>query len=375
VQVLHVITGLHQGGAEGMLEKLVLTGQRLNPEIPQAVISLGPPAVVADRLSCAGIPVQSLGLRVSPRAASQMFSLLRRLRAGRADTVVQTWLWHADLLGGLCARAAGNHRVVWNLRNSMPQHPSTKPTSRAVARLCARLSRWLPLKIVCNSQAALAAHVALGYRQDKCVVIPNGFDLRLFRPEPATRSPVRERWGVAPDALLVGMVARVDPLKDHATFIGAASQVASAIPAVRFVLVGDRVTSDEGIRKLLERSGISNRFVLQDRSDDIPSVMRALDVFCLASKSEGFPNVLGEAMACGIPAVSSDAGAARELLGDERLVAPVGDAHALAGCLLRLLRLTPEERHAQGVALRSALAAHFDIERVWESYRRLWCSL
>src|SRR5882762_10874103 len=127
-----------------MLEKLVLTGRRLNPEIEQLVINLGEPGVVGNRLGGAGVVVKSLGMSLSLRSVRKLFALARWLRSGPAVAVVQTWLWHADLVGGLCARAGGNRRVVWNLRNSMPHLATTKLLSRAAATLSAHLSRWLP---------------------------------------------------------------------------------------------------------------------------------------------------------------------------------------------------------------------------------------
>jgi glycosyltransferase involved in cell wall biosynthesis len=372
MRVIHLITGLNQGGAEAMLEKLLLTGRRRNPEIEQAVINLGLPGVVAARLVHAGVHVESLGLRFSARSAKQLLYLLKRLRADRRNTVVQTWLWHADLLGGLCARVSGNRRIVWNLRNSMPQLASTKLRSRAVARVCALLSRWVPARIVCNSEAALRAHVAMGYCVEKCVVIPNGFDLQLFVPSAEARRKGRERWGVRLDEPAVGMVARVDPLKDHATFVRAAREVATAMPSVRFVLVGEGVTTDVGIRKLLAETHLAERFVLEERRDDVQSVMNALDVFCLASKSEGFPNVLGEAMACATPAITTDVGDARVIVGDEKLVVAVEDPVRLAHCIMRVLALSPDERRSYGLSLRRSVEARFDMERIWDMYRSLY---
>src|SRR5262249_38844422 len=132
--------------------------RRLNPEIQHVVINLGKAGVVGRRLARAGVVVESLEMTFSLRALGRLAVLAQRLRPGPGMPVIQTWLWHADLIGGLCARAVGNRRIVWNLRNSMPSHTATKRASRAVARVCAWLSRYLPALIVCNSTAALRAH-------------------------------------------------------------------------------------------------------------------------------------------------------------------------------------------------------------------------
>jgi glycosyltransferase involved in cell wall biosynthesis len=376
MRVVHLITGLNQGGAEAMLEKLLLTGRRMNPEIEQSVISLGQQDIVGGRLARAGIQVESLGLRgLSPRLFKQLFLLTMMLRRHKSDTVVQTWLWHADLVGGLCARAGGNRRVVWNLRNSMPQLATTKLLSRTAAFLCAHMSRRLPAKIICNSKAALRAHTAIGYYPGKCIVIPNGFDLRTFVYSAEARKKIRESWGANPGETFVGMVARVDAQKDHATFIRAAGRVATSVPDVRFVLVGAGVPADLNIRTLLMDLSLTERFVLQERRDDVQDVMSALDIFCLASKSEGFPNVLGEAMACGTPAIGTDVGDVREIIGDDRLVSAVADPGSLAACILHVLSLSPEEKRALGLAHRRAIESRFDIEQIWRRYRDLYRSI
>lgn len=376
MRVIHLITGLNQGGAEAMLERLLLTARRMNPEIEQSVISLGAPGVVGARLQQAGIYVDSLNLQQrSPVLVARLLGLTSTLRQHRSDAVVQTWLWHADLVGGLCARVAGNRRVVWNLRNSMPALADTKLLSRLTARICASVSGWLPAKIICNSNAALSAHAAIGYDVSKCVIIPNGFDLRVFVRSPEAGEQVRARWHARPDEVFVGMVARVDPFKDHATFIRAAERVAALVPNTRFVLVGAGVTTDRGIEALLKDLSLTGRFVLEELRDDVQSVMSALDVFCLASKSEGFPNVVGEAMACATPAIATDVGDARELIGDDRLITWPANPASLAAAILHVLSLSPEERRALGLAQRKTIEARFDIEHVWRKYRELYTSL
>jgi len=375
MKVVHVISGLNQGGAEAMLEKLVLTGRRMNPEIEQVVINLGKPGIVGSRLARAGIAVESLEVGLSLRSLARLPVLARRLRSGSVKPVIQTWLWHADLIGGLCARAVGNRRVVWNLRNSMPSHWATKRSSRTVARLCAWLSRRVPATIICNSTAALRAHVAIGYCADKCIVIPNGFDLRLFVNSARARSEVRARWGAEPRDVLVGMVARVDPLKDHATFLRAAAMLTERLPRVRFVLVGEGVTRDPRIRALLAETNQATRFILEERIDDVQKIMSALDVFCLASRSEGFPNVVGEAMACATPTVATDVGDVRSILRDDRLVAAAGDPESLANRIDYVLGLDQQERRALGLRLRCEIETQFDIEQVWIRYRELYVSI
>ena len=170
------------------------------------------------------------------------------------------------------------------------------------------------------------------------------------------------------------MVARTDAQKDHATFIRAAQLIVRVLPSVRFVLVGAGSPPTQRSARCWFTVSLQHRFILEERRDDVADLMGALDVFCLASRSEGFPNVIGEAMACGTPAVASDAGDARAIIGDDRLVAKVGDADALATCLLRVLQLSASQRAALGLAQRRRIEQCFDIDQIWRRYLELYLS-
>lgn len=171
------------------------------------------------------------------------------------------------------------------------------------------------------------------------------------------------------------MVARIDPLKDHATFVRAAARVAARIPRARFALIGAGVTQDDVIQDVLKETQLSSRFILEERSDDVQNIMSALDVFCLASRSEGFPNVIGEAMACATPTVASDVGDVRTILADERLVAPREDSARLANCIEYVLTLGEQDRRELGLRLRRRVQSDFDIEHIWSRYRELYAGL
>jgi glycosyltransferase involved in cell wall biosynthesis len=355
-----------------MLEKLVQAGRRLDPDVLQSVVVLGPLGIVGERLRASGVPVEALGMRMMPALLPAMRKLFTSVRATNDTVVVQTWLWHADLLGGLCARVAGNPLVVWNLRNSMPGNVSLKWTSTVVAKLCSLMSGRIPTAIVCNSVAAMKSHAAIGYRLDKCQIIPNGFDTRIVRRNETAGRAFRSSWGIADDQLLIGLVARVDPLKDHLNFIRAASLLAGRYPAARFVLVGDGTTTDVAIATELRARGLNDRFRLVERQSDVPGVMSALDVFCLSSISEGFPNVLGEAMLCGTPCVATDVGDTQVILGDDRWVAPPASPEHLAECVSQLLDMPAPRRREVGERQRTRMEHEFCIDAIWHRYLELY---
>jgi len=259
IRVLHIITGLGAGGAEQMLTRIVMGST--GADVEQIVVSLMDEGEYGARLREAGAEVHCLGMQRGLPSPGVFLRLTRILRQRRPD-VVMTWLYHADLLGTVCAVLAGlsPRRVVWNLRCSDIDFALYAHSTRLVVRMLSRLTS-LPGTVAVNSEAGKAHHIALGYRPRAWVYLPNGLDLAVWRPDPADRARVRRELEVAEDEVLVGMVARVDPMKDHATFLAAAEQLADARRNVRFVLVG------KGTRDLSLPAALQGRLESPRRSE------------------------------------------------------------------------------------------------------------
>jgi glycosyltransferase involved in cell wall biosynthesis len=374
IRITHVITGLNTGGAEMMLFKLLSRLDR-NGFMPE-VISLTADGPVGDRLRGIGVPVHVVGMArgvPDPRGVLRLASHLRRAR----PDLVQTWMYHADLIGGLAARLAGIRAVAWNIRGSDLEPTTTARSTVLTAKLCARLSRALPTAILCCSEVARRVHADLGYEDRRITVIPNGFDIAALRPDAAARDDVRREIGVAAETPLVGLIARFDPMKDHPNFIAAARQVAQAHPSVHFLLGGDDITPDNpALAHEVNRAGLQERFHLLGRRNDIPRLNAALDIAVSASRyGEGFPNVIGEAMACGVPCVVTDVGDSAYVVGETGLVVPKADPRALAAAIQRLLALPQGEREARGVAARQRVVENFEIGSVVRRYEAFHAAL
>ncbi len=373
MRVLHVINALHVGGAETMLLRLL--GATSGEEMEHEVVSLTDLGVIADRIRQLGIPTRALGMARKGLRIPDPVKVLRLaglIRAARPD-VVQTWLYHSDLLGGLAAKLAGGARIFWGIHSSTLD-VTVRRTTRWTVAACARLSRWIPDGIVTVSQAARDLHVAAGYDPLKFVFIPNGFDVTLFRPDSAARREVRAELGLADGAVVIGMVARVDPQKDHLNFVRAAALLARRGSDVRFLLCGEGATPENQqlVREIADH-GVLDRFLLLGRRSDIPRVMNALDVCTLSSAyGEAFPLAIGEAMACGTPCVVTDVGDSAFLLGDRGRVAPPRDAEALARAWETLVRLDADGRRRVGLADRERIAANFALPRIVERYAALY---
>ncbi len=370
MRIAFIITGLSTGGAEIMLHKLLknMDRKRFDPH----VISLTNLGEVGPRIEALGIPVFALGMRRGVPNPFLVLLLAWRLRQLQPD-LVSTWMYHADLLGGLAARLAGCHRLVWGLRNSDLSRASSSRTTFMVAKTCAWLSHWLPKRILTCSLSAREVHIALGYQADKFHVIPNGFDLTAFQPSDSARHSLRTELGLLHDTPLVGLIARYDPQKNHAGFIVAAAHVHTLRPDVHFVLAGTGVDADNlALRTAVSAHGLQGHVHLLGRRDDVPLVMAALDVLASPSFGEAFPNVVGEAMACGAPCVVTDVGDCAHIVGDTGRMAHVGDMLGFATEMLKLLNLPVAERMALGLRARKRVQENYEIGRVTERYQAFY---
>jgi glycosyltransferase involved in cell wall biosynthesis len=368
-KILHIITALDVGGAEAMLEKLLrgLDRSRFTPE----VITLTDLGTIGHRIAQQGVSVRDLRMspgRPDPRAFGR---LLRWVRAARPD-VLQSWMYHADLLGGLAGRATGAP-VIWGIRGSFDPLQS-KRHMILTAHACARLSRWVPQEIVSCSTTLAEAHVRLGYDARHMRVIPNCFDISAYRPDPLARRTIRDELALAPETPLIGHLARWDPQKDHAGFIDAALRVTQQHPDAQIVMCGTGVdASNEAITAPIRQAGAAARFHLLGPREDIPTLTAALDVLvCSSIYGEGFPNVLGEAMACAVPCVTTDVGDSAMIVGDTGRVTPPHDTAALSAAISALLALDPQDRATLGRAGRRRVQEHFALDRVVGEFESLY---
>ncbi|WP_228051795.1 glycosyltransferase family 4 protein [Sphaerospermopsis aphanizomenoides] len=364
-----IITGLNTGGAEMMLLKLI---ERLSPEFTPQVISLTDIGAIGKRIQALGIPVTALGMSRTIPNPLALFKLVQLLKRSPPD-IVHTWMYHADLLGGLAARMARVSKVIWNIRHSDLSKENNKATTRLVVGLCARLSPIIPHRIQCCSAIAKDIHTSLGYAPDKFIVTPNGFDLERFQPNPNFRESVRQELGIAADIPLVGMIARFDPLKNHTGFFAAAGYLHQKRPDAHFLLAGSGINTDNSVlMQAIDKAQVSHVTHLLGLRQDIPRLMASLDVLVSPSSGEGFPNVLGEAMGCGVPCVVTDVGDSAYIVGDTGKVVARDDMISLAEAVESLLSLPSSHRLTLGEQARHRIQENFEINHVVSLYESLY---
>jgi len=369
-KIVHVITGLTTGGAEMSLLRLL---GRIDPlRFSSEVVSLGDEGALGARIRSLGIPVLALNLEPGRPSPAALLKLVRHIRVAR-PAVVQTWMYHADLIGGMAARLAGRYPVAWGIHNWNLTPEATRRSTVMTARACAWTSRWLPDRIVCVSEASRRVHEAFGYAADKMLVIPNGFDLGAFKPDTRGRQELRRELAVPEAAPLIGRIGRFDPQKDYRNFVDAAARIHARRPEAHFVLCGDGIDwENRELAGWIDAAGVRERFRLLGPRDDVPRLLAALDLACSSSLGEAFPLVVGEAMAAGVPCVVTDVGDSARLVGETGRVVPPRNSEELALACLDLVDLAPDERQRLGMIARSRIEHKFSLARTVGRYQDLY---
>ncbi|WYD80265.1 MAG: glycosyltransferase [Candidatus Electrothrix gigas] len=372
--IAHVITSLNDGGAEGVLYRLCSADNR-NTHV---VISLQDEGKYGPMLMNKGISVYCLYLSNNILILHGIFKLALLLKKIKSD-VVQTWLYHADFIGGLAAKALGLKKICWGIRSADFDDGSIGKTTMWIVRLNALLSKWIPVYIISCSNKGKRIHASIGYNENKLIAIQNGYDLYSFVPSLNGTRKLRKLTGVPKNIIVLGMVARFDPLKDHKLLVSALSLVSEFGYDFRCLLVGEGISADNlELKNWLERYRLHDHIRLMGQRTDIPVVMNLIDIHILSSSGEAFPNVLCEAMACGTPCVTTDVGDAAEIVGGTGWVVPAGSAEALSGAIIKAIDEfynEPDSWAKRRHYARNRIKENFGIEKMVEKYSQVWQSL
>ena len=339
-KVLWITTGLGSGGAEMMLAQLI----RGLPQFEHVVISLTSGGKHATALRQAGIEVHSLDMPAGRPTLQSLWRLFKIVRHIKAD-VMMGWMYHGCFAAVLarCMRFA-RVPIIWNVRQSLYDLKHEKRGSALVIRALAWLS-WLPQRITYNTQTGARQHEAIGYRASKTQLIPNGFDLTQWQP--GKQVPGR-----------IGRFGRNAPMKDYPTFIAAAKLITEKRPDTQFIIVGAGT----------EELDVPANIQLLGERHDLPALTASLHVAVSSSAfGEGFPNVVGEAMACAVAVVATDIGDTRWVTGETGQLVPPGDPAALANACIAMLDagVTPD------LAARERIEQQFSIQSVLQKFAAL----
>ena len=373
IRIAIIITGLEANGAELMLLKLL---ERIDRSLfSVCVISLTTIGDVGPKLKALGVSVEAMGFRPNFGAILTFIRLVRRLSIISPD-VLHTWMYHADLIGGIAGKIVGIRRIAWSIRHTDLSSSGNKKSTLLVAKLCSLLSRWLPDVITVNSNVSRLAHIAYGYSAGKMFFIPNGFNLDQFRPCEEARRNVRIELNVDQKTELVGVVGRYHLQKNQIGFVQVMSRLHALRPDVHFVFIGVEMDSGNiGFTDAIREVGVEHLCHLLGSRNDMPRLISALDLLALPSLGEAFPNVVGEAMSCEVPCVVTNVGDSGYILGECGRVVPNGAMDALANAICELLSLPVNERARLGKLARLRVQTNFEISAIVNQYEAFYSKM
>jgi glycosyltransferase involved in cell wall biosynthesis len=365
VPITHIITGLGIGGAERALHSLLTGG--LEGPFHNHVVSLMGPGHYGPLLERFGVPVTCLGMRPGAAASLSAFWSLRAAIRAHRPKLIQGWMAHGNLSASfarslLLPRAA----VTWNIRSTLEGLSKAKVSTRAIIGLGASLSAD-PDAVIYNSCRSRIQHAIKGYVDKSSYYFPNGFDTKRWQPNSAVRATVRAELGLSEADCVIGFVGRGHPAKDPANLFKAFAQSAEKTsPRPILVAAG---------RNLDQFGPVPHGVILTGERQDVPRLMQSFDIFCLSSRQEGFPNVLGEAMATAVPCVTTDVGDAAAIVGGTGWVVPSRDSDALSQALLQAIETPRAALRARGIAARARIEAEFSISSAVANYIGLYAKL
>jgi len=368
MKLLFLIRALDYGGAERQAVTLAEALHARDHTVAVAVFYPGGP--LTQTLEAAQIPVFSLDKKGRWETIGFLRRLLRLIKEYRPD-VIHSYLSVANILTVLLKPLRPGVKMVWGVRASDMDLSRYHWLYRLSWWAECRLSRFAD-RIIVNSQAGRCFARAHGFPDAGMVVIPNGIDTDRFRPDKNARTRQRRTWGIDDGEQLIGLVARLDPMKGHPVFLEAAAQLVKKDRSARFVCIGDGPEAYRNeLKSLAHALRLDDRLVWAAASGDMTAVYNALDIGTSASGfGEGFSNAIGEAMACEVPCVVTDVGDSAWIVDEPDCVVPAGDPQTLCSAWLGLLS-DPERRAAMGRAGRQRIKEHFSVRQLTERTERL----
>lgn len=362
-----IITSLEIGGAENMLLSLLRSLDSSKFDIH--VITLKSGGRLEKEVKELGVTLESAEMSSPWKTLLGVMKLLRLIKRFKPNMVF-CWMYHANLIGGLTARMTGAP-VIWSIHHDRLEPTLLKWSTIFIAKLGAWLSNFIPQMIIFGAESSKQEHIRIGYTAKKTVVIPNGFDTKIFRPNTQARQLIRQEFGIPDDALVIGHVGRFDPTKDYKSLILAGEKIIKQENVI-FILCGKDINWDnKALVSWINKTGLKERSILLGQYNDIPSIYATLDLFVSTSVSESFPIVIGEAMSCAVPCVVTNVGDSALIVGESGLVVLPGEPEKIADAVLKLLT-NKKLRLSYGKAARQRIIEHFSIQSIVKRYEQMF---
>ena len=371
MKILHIISGLKSGGAEKILFRLC----EHDKEFRHVIISLTDFQDDDMVLNQGNVSVHKLNFSDRKLNLYELFKLYKHIKQIKPD-VVQTWMNHADFIGGIIARIAGIKNIFWGVHQTILIKGKSKASTIMIVKLNAILSNLIPNKIIYCAEKSREVHELIGFKKSKGVVIQNGYDINIFRQNDSLRKDFRDKLRISQDAFVIGHVASYDPLKDQDTLIKSLGNLLQRKIKFSAVLVGENLDNlNDHLVSSIKDNGLSDNVYLLGTRDDILSVMNAIDLFLLSSVSEAFPNVLNEAMACGTPCLATDVGDSSFIVDKTGWIVQPKDSKAMADACINALNEKEQNNEywkKRKEACRERIIKNFSFEKMINKYKDIW---
>ncbi len=372
MKILHIITGLNDGGAEAILYRLC----KFNKSQSHHVISLSGPGKYGEKLEKIGVNTHYLDLNnvfeilFSP---IKLFFLIKKID----PNIVQTWMYHADFMGGLIAKLSGIKKIFWGVHHTTLVKNESKKITIMIANINCFLSKFIPTNIIYCAQKSMEVHKEFGFDNKKGVVIRNGYDIKEFFPFVTEKDNANHAFNLPNTSFRIGHVGRDDPQKDHITLLNAFDILREKKLDFHATLVGTGLDNDnQRLLKIIREKNLSNHVSLLGRRDEIPKYMNLIDLFVLSSSfGEAFPNVLNEAMACGTPCIATDIGDSKYIVGNSGWIVPPKCPEVFADKIIYAAnekKYNPSEWDKRKFSCRERIVNNFSIETMVEKYKKEW---
>lgn len=365
MKVLHIINGLSGGGAEKNLYNICLHDKKNNEHIVLSLTDTGKYGVLLKKLN---IEVYCFDLRSKAYFFKNIY-LIHKLIRLKSPEIIQTWLHHANLIGGVIAKFNNHKKIFWNIRQSEFIPEEKKSLAYFIDYINSKLSNWIPKKIICNSYHSKKIHAKYGYNAKKIKVISNGIDTDKFYINLKIKKKNKPK-----DIFIFGSNGRYDPYKDYNNLLLALSIIKKKDISFKLLMSGlnmDRKNIE--LNRLIDLYNLKKNICLLGFRTDIPKIMNSLDLFILSSLSESFPNVIAEAMACGVPCVSTNVGDVKKIIGKTGVVVKPGNPQSLAkGILIALKKITSGRSSYNSLQISSKIIKNYNINKMIKEYQFAW---
>ncbi|KQB09449.1 glycosyltransferase [Vibrio metoecus] len=372
MKVLHIITGLGIGGAEAMLYKLLSElSQDSNSE--HIVISMIKPGPYKEKINALGIKVISLEMNSAKSLPAALVKLLKTVRQVKPN-VVQGWMYHGNLFASISKLVLPKAtKIIWNVRHSLYDFSKETRSTKWLIKFSAKIS-GLCDGVLYNSSISRDQHELAGFANKPGKVIPNGFDTEDFRPDTTRKQRVRAELKLRDNAFVIVHIGRFHPAKNHLGFLKAVVPLLQQNNNVAVVMVGLNVDKENQQIAALIPDSMKSRVHLLGLRNDIPDIMSAGNILAMSSDTEGFPNVIGEAMSSGLPVVSTDAGESRIVVGNTGIVVPIGDMSALNKGMKLLIEMDNDAFASLQRCVRERIIQNYSLSAIASQYKELYVS-